>query len=378
MRVLVAAPQMYIYGGAELVIVELLNYLSKNKIEHALLTTGVLPEIERDLLHQHTEIITLPFGASNDWRDLLKNMWLLSKGIRRHGQRFDVINLHNCPAELAAFTISKPAVWLCNEPPEVFLGGGTAREGAPKRFIKAMFYDFDKFIVRRFVRNVVVADESNAERFKSLYGITPQIIPYGINYGFFSNPPETIPVNKGQFTVLQSGMFNPYKNQLEAVKTVNLLRDKIPCISLILAGFQGGAYFEEVKKYINGHALNNIVQLPGHINREQLRELYYASDVLLHPVKSQGGWLSPFEALTAETPVVVSTEMTAAPVIKSEGIGTVTEDYAGALMDVYLNRQRHKQIARRGRQFVKDNLTWDNFCGKMVRAFETALAKHRG
>ncbi|MBF0487121.1 MAG: glycosyltransferase family 4 protein [Nitrospirae bacterium] len=378
MRVLVVAPRMYIYGGAELVIVELLNYLSRNNIEHALLTTGVLPEIERDLLHQHTEIITLPFEASDDWRDLLKNMWLLSKGVRRHAESFDVINLHNCPAELAAFTISKPAVWLCNEPPEVFLGGGTAGESAPKRLMKAMFYGFDKFIVRRFVRNVVVADEFNAVRFESLYGLTPQIIPYGINYGFFSNPPETIPENQGRFIVLQSGMFNPYKNQLESVKAVKLLRDKIPGVSLVLAGFQGGAYFESVKKYINDNALNDIVQLPGHVNREQLRELYYSADVLLHPVKSQGGWLSPFEALTAETPVIVSPEMTAAPVIKSEGIGTVTEDYAGALMDVYLNRQRHKQIATRGRQFVKDNLTWDNFCGKMVTAFEAALIKHHG
>ncbi|MBF0456554.1 MAG: glycosyltransferase family 4 protein [Nitrospirae bacterium] len=372
MRVLIAAPQLYIYGGAELVIVELLNYLSRNKIEHALLTTGVIPEIQRDITN-NTECITLPFEASNDWRDLLKNTWLLSKGIRRHAERFDVINLHNCPAELAAFTVSKPAVWLCNEPPEVFLGGATASESVQKRLAKSLFYDIDKFIVRRFVRNVVVADEFNAARFQSLYGITPKIIPYGINYEFFSNPPETIPPNAGRFTVLQSGMFNPYKNQLETVRAINALRDKIPEIRLILAGFQGGAYFEEVKRYIDEHGLNDIVELPGHMNREKLRELYYAANILLHPVKSQGGWLSPFEALAAETPVVVSPEMTAAPMISSGALGTVTLDYAGAIMDIYLNRQIYKETARRGKQFVKDNLTWGQFCGKMVNAFEEAL-----
>ncbi|MEO5359446.1 MAG: glycosyltransferase family 4 protein [Nitrospirota bacterium] len=374
MRVLIAAPQMYIYGGAELVIVELLNYLSKNKIEHALLTTGVIPEIKRDIAE--SEIITLPFGASNDWSDLLKNTWLLSKGVRRHAKRFDIINLHNCPAELSAFTTSKPAVWLCNEPPEVFLGGSVKREGAPKRFLKTLFYDFDKFIVRRYVKNVVVADEFNAARFKSLYGIMPQIIPYGINYEFFSTAPETTLVKTDRFTVLQSGMFNLYKNQLEAVKTIHSLRDKIPEIRLILAGFQGGAYFEAVKRYISEHGLNDIVELTGHINREQLRELYYTADILLHPVKSQGGWLSPFEALSAETPVIVSPEMTAASVISSGAVGTVTEDYAGALMDVYLNRHKHKQTAKRGKEFVRDNLTWSKFCARMVTAFGTTL--HRG
>jgi glycosyltransferase involved in cell wall biosynthesis len=365
---------MYVYGGAELVVVELLNYLSKHNIAHALITTGIIAGIERDI--KNTEIIRYPFGASNDWRDLLKNMWLLTKGIRRHAGRFDVINLHNCPAELAAFTISKPAVWLCNEPPEVFLGGGAARDAGLKRFAKGLFYGLDKFIVRRYVKNVVVADEFNAARFKSLYGITPQIIHYGINYGFFSQPPETIPRRKGRFAVLQSGMFNPYKNQIETVKAIESVREKIPGILLILAGFQGGAYFKDVERYINEHGLDDIVELPGHINREKLRELYYAADVLLHPVKSQGGWLSPFEALAAETPIVVSAGMTAASEIKSAGIGTVTDDYAEALaealMDVYLNREGHKEMAARGKRFVKDNLTWDTFCGKMVETFKQA------
>ncbi|MBF0319743.1 MAG: glycosyltransferase family 4 protein [Nitrospirae bacterium] len=370
MRVLVVTPNMYIYGGAELVIVELANYLSRHNIAHALLTTGILPEIEKDITN--TEIITYPFIASNDWRDLLKNMWLLSKGIRRLAKRFDVINLHNCPAELTTFTISKPAVWLCNEPPAVFLGGSADRDGALKGFAKGLFYDFDKFIVRRYVRNAVVADDFNAARFKSLYGVTPRIIHYGINYGFFSNPPE-MPSRKNRFTVLQSGVFNPYKNQLEAVKAVNSLKDKIPGILLILAGFQGGAYFGEVQQYITEHGLKDIVELPGHINRDRLRELYYTCDVLLHPVKSQGGWLSPFEALSAKTPVVVSAEMTAASLIKSSGIGTVTDNYAEALMDVYLNRERHKEMAVRGKLFVRNNLTWDTFCGKMVDTFCQAL-----
>lgn len=373
MRVLVAAPQMYIYGGAELVIVELLNYLSRNKINHALLTTGILPEIKQAIID--SEVITLPAAASNDWRDLLNNLWLLSKGIRRHAARFDVINLHNCPAELAAFTTSKPSVWLCNEPPEVFLGGNAENESAPKRFLKSMFYDFDKFIVRSRVRNVVVADEFNAARFKSLYGITPRIIPYGINYDFFATPPEHIQLHPGRFCVVHSGMFNPYKNQLQSLKAVHSLRDKIPGIMLILAGFQGGAYFDVVKKYIDEHSLDDIVKLPGHLTRDKLRELYYAADVLLHPVMSQGGWLSPFEALCAETPVIVSQEMTAASTIRTENIGTVTRDYAAALLDVYHNTQRHKEPARRGKDFVKNNLTWAQFCSKMVSAFEAAMQR---
>ncbi|MCG6552001.1 MAG: glycosyltransferase family 4 protein [Candidatus Magnetominusculus sp. LBB02] len=373
MRVLVVAPNMYIYGGAELVVVELLNYMADNGIEHALLCTGLLPEIEKALIA--TEIINYPFAASNDWRDLLQNMWLLSKGVARHAKRFDIINFHNCPAEIAALAASKPSVWLCNEPPEVFLGGSHARDSAPKRLAKSIFYALDKLIVRRFVRNVVVADDFNAMRFKSLYGMTPQIIPYGINYDFFSTAPELIPKNEGRFVVFQSGMFNPYKNQLKTLQTVASLRDKIPEIQLILAGFQGGPYFEEVKKYINEHRLDDIVSLTGHINRADLRQLYYAADMLIHPVKSQGGWLSPFEALSAETPVVVSTEMTAASLIQSNAIGTVTADYAKAVMDVYLNRQRHKEAARRGRQFVKDNLTWEQFGAKMLTAFDNAMRR---
>ncbi len=362
---------MFIYGGAELVIVKLSNYLSANGIEHALLTTNIIPEIENDL--KNTEIIKAPFEVRNNWSDLAKNIWFLNKGIRRNIAGFDVINAHNAPAELAAVAQGKPVVWLCNEPPEVLLGGSTHREGLLKRFTKNVFYGFDKQVVKRFIKNVVVADEFNAQRFKRLYGIEPDIIPYGINYDFFSLPPENLTRRAdGRFTVLHVGIINPLKNQLASLKAINILRRDIPEILLILAGHQEDHYYAEVKEYINEHELKPYVEFTGHINRDRLRELFYSSGVLLHPIKSQGGWLTPFEALSAALPIVASKDMTAASIIECENIGVVTDNFAEAILDVYKSYDKYKEQAGRGRLYVKNNLTWNNFSSSMVKSFEKA------
>jgi glycosyltransferase involved in cell wall biosynthesis len=373
-RVLIVNPHMFIYGGAELVIVKLANYLSANGIAHALLTTNIIPEIESDL--KNTEIIKFPFEVRNNWSDLVKNIWLLNKGIRRNIDRFDVINVHNAPAELAALTSSKPVVWLCNEPPEVLLGGSAHKEGLLKRFAKNTFYGFDKQIVKRYIKNVVVADEFNALRFKNLYGIEPEIIPYGINYDFFSIPPESPPRRAdSRFTVLHAGIINPLKNQLASLKAINILRKDIPEILLILAGHQEANYYAEVKEYIALHRLKRYVEFTGHITRDRLRELFYTSDALLHPIKSQGGWLTPFEAMSAALPIVVSRDMTAASIVEREGIGTVTDNYSEAILDIYKNPDKYKEQGSRGKRYVKNNLTWNNFSSSMVKAFEKACKR---
>jgi hypothetical protein len=52
--------------------------------------------------------------------------------------------------------------------------------------MKKTILAFDKFVVRHYIKNVVAADEFNAERFKRIYGFKPEIINYGIDYDFFS------------------------------------------------------------------------------------------------------------------------------------------------------------------------------------------------
>ena len=128
-------------------------------------------------------------------------------------------------------------------------------------------------------------------------------------------------------------------------------------------------------EYIRTKNLHDHVHFTGHIGRAELRRAYYASDVLLHPIKDQGGWLSVFEAMCAEKPVVVSEEMTAAAIIAKNGIGTVTNDFAEGILDIYRQPERHRDRTQLAKRFVQNKLTWDRFGEEMLKVFDTARSQ---
>jgi len=375
MRVLIVHPGIYVYGGAELLIVKLANYMTKRGIENTLLTTSILPEMQNDL--DRTEIIIqekskIPFDFS-EFNEILA----LHKGIRDNLKDFDVINVHNYPAELSIFLYHMPVVWMCNEP-ILYLMSKHKLSPLP-RLKNKILLTLDKFVVRHHIKYAVVADEINAQRFKGIYGVMPEIINYGMDYEFFSKGDKKRALESfnlfDNFIVLQVGMLTPFKNQMESIKTIEKLRGKIPNIKLVLAGLGEKGYTTILKKYAKERNLEQNMIFTGHLSRESVRDLYHACDILLHPIKPQGGWLAPFEALCAKKTIVVSTEMTASDIVEREKIGIVTDDFTETIWDIYNNSDKYNEIAERGQAWVKKNLSWEKFCEKMVKLFYKAIER---
>jgi len=374
MKVLIVNTKMDIYGGAELLIVKLANYLSRGGIENALLTTFLSAEIEKDLNGTEIISVTEDFGGRVVIMDTIKEILMLRRHLQNLKDSFDVINVHNFPAEVSVFGIDKPTVWMCNEPPIFWLDQNLP---LPLQMPHRLLLDFEKFVVRKYIKHVCVSDEFNAGRFERIYGFKPAIINYGIDYGFFSEGNKKEAMEKFDlydcFTVLHVGMLTPLKNQMESIKAIEKLKDRIPNIKLILAGWGEGEYGVMLENYIKEKGLEQNVVFTGHLSRECVRDLYHACDVLLHPIKSQGGWLAPFEALCAGKPIIVSPEMTASDIIKGEKIGIVTDDFAETVWDIYNNQDKYYEIAERGQSWVRENLSWDKFCEKMVDVFYKAV-----
>lgn len=371
MRVLIVYPKIYIYGGAELLVVKLCNYLSWKGIKNSLLTTSIIPKVERDL--KGTNVIVKK--SSKDTMNILEYAFFLWKNVRTYLDDFDLINVHNFPAEISAFLSPKPVVWMCNEP-ELYLVKANATSLKGKFFLSGLM-PFEKFVVKRYIDGVVVADEFNAERFKRIYGMTPYIVNYGIDYEFFSQEDAKKTKHEmgldNKFVILHVGMLTPFKKQLASLKTVKEVKNKISNLILILAGYWEKGYKLELENYIKENSLEDVVLFTGHVDRKDLRDFYYACDVLIQPIKSQGGWLSPFEALCARKPIVVSPEMTASNIIMREKIGIVTDRFAEAVMEIYKNPDKYHDIATRGEKWVRKNLSWDNFCEEMLNLFYRAI-----
>jgi glycosyltransferase involved in cell wall biosynthesis len=240
----------------------------------------------------------------------------------------------------------------------------------------------DKIIVNKYITYICAADEFNANRLMERYGRKAIIVPYGIDFDFFYKGNGKAAKDKfnleGKFVLLQVGWISPQKNQLESVRALKKVKEFIPNVKLILAGFDKSQYGTMLKEYVHKNDIQDYVLFTGHLNRVFIRDLYHACDVLLHPVKQQGGWLAPFEALCASKPIIVSYEMTASNIIKREKIGIVTNDFVKAILDIYNNPLPYQEMARKGKLWVADNLSWDKFGEKMVAVFWRALYVEKG
>jgi len=375
MKVLIVHPHMSLYGGAELVIVELANYLTKNGIKNSILTLSMLDEIKKDL--RGTELI-IPKGKKEEKKGIFKFLnftsetLLLRKYVHKYRKEYDVINVHNFPAEYAIFPFTKNVVWMCNEPPmQLYLMQNLK---FPTRFIANITRGFDKFLIKNYVKYSVVADDFNFRRFEKIYGIKPEIINYGIDYDFFSKGNrENVERKydlKNNFVLIQVGTLTPLKNQIESIKVVEKLKNKIPNIKLVLVGWGDEKYKQYLENYVKKNKLEKYVVFTGHLSREVIRDLYKACDVALFPIKSQGGWLSPFEALCSGIPIVTSSLITSSDIIRKNDMGLVTNDFSGAILKIYKNNENFRDMADVGRKFVKENLTWEIFSRKMLNLFE--------
>lgn len=372
MRVLVVQPQMAFYGGAERVIVKLMQYMDKHGIENTLLTLSLHPSIRKDLNPRN--VVIPPAHVLSDPRfpysiGIFPTVAILGRYVRKHSAEYDVVNVHNFPAELTAQFSRRPVVWMCNEPPVLYFRGQVWDKLAWLSIEK-----LDRYVVRNRIKQVCVADRFNAKRIKRLYGVKPVVIPYGIDCELFEdgNPERAtkwLGIKKDDFLVVQVGMGTPFKNQLATVEAVAKVRKYVKNIKVVFAGRWENDYLELIRRRVRELKLEDRVFFFDHLPREKIRDLYARCDVAVFPVKEQGGWLSPFEAMCAEAPVIVSTRMTAAALIKEHKLATVTEDYAGAIVKVFQSPNKYKKIAKRAHRWVKDNFTWEVFCERMTRCF---------
>ncbi len=380
-KVLIIHPQMKYFGGAELLIVELCNWLTKKGIKNDILTNSLSREVEKKLVN--TKIINLnekidigPTGFASI-KDILKFIKIYRIKLRKIIKNYDVVNFHNFPVTWTLFPRKKPCVWMLNEPPNLW---SRPDAGIFLKTLNKIRIWLDKVIVRNSVDIICVADEFNKKRAFERYERNSKIVYYGVNYDFFSKGNSKKAKEKwklkNKFVVIQSGVLTKVKNQLESIKTINKIKNKIPNILLVLAGKADSEYKEKLDSYIKEHKLTKHVLFTGNLDRKELRDLYKACDLGLFPIGKQGGWLAPFESLCSGNPIIVSEDLGAASVIKKFKLGLVTNDFSEAVLEIYQNKNRKIQ-AKKSSLFVKKYFGWDKFADKLIKSYKDAWKKYK-
>jgi len=375
-RVLLVHTQMKFLGGAELLIVELANWLTKRGIKNDILALSTSREVENMLIN--TEIIIPkhnidlnPPGFKNS-KEIIDFIKIYRRKLKQIEKDYDVINFHNFPVTWSLFPRRKPCVWMLNEPPNLW---SKPEAGFFLRTMNSLRNYLDREIVRNSIKIICVADEFNKERCLERYKKNPRMVYYGINHEFFSKGDANSAIKKfnlkNRFTILQTGMLTGAKNQLESLNAVNKIKDKIPNLLLIFAGKAADDnYKKKLDEYIQRNKLEKHVLFTGNLPREDLRDLNKAVNFGIFPTGKQGGWLAPFELLCAGTPAIVSKEMGAASVIEKFKLGIITNNYSDSILEVYNNQSRYNKQADNASNTIRKNLGWDTFTDKLIKSFK--------
>jgi glycosyltransferase involved in cell wall biosynthesis len=234
---------------------------------------------------------------------------------------------------------------------------------------------FDRFIVRNGIDEVCILDSSFHKQAYDRYGINSNIVYCGVNYDFFSygNREKAIKEHdlKGKFVVMYSGQIAEGKNTLDCVKAIEKIKNKIPNILLVLTGKDNQEYRKKMDSYIKERKLEKYVKFIGMFEkREKLQDLYKAANIGLFPVGKQGGWISPFEMVSAGIPTIMSSDMGSSSVAKEHNLCVVTKEYSNAILEIYNNYDKYKKDTKKAGLYIRDNLSWKGYSERMISAFK--------
>jgi len=155
----------------------------------------------------------------------------------------------------------------------------------------------------------------------------------------------------------------------------DLARD-INDVILVIAGSDDG-YKAKLQILIDKLGIKNKVKFTGFLSEEDKKAALVDADIFVHTVKYMGGvGIAPFEAILCNTPVIVTDGC--GEVIKKTKCGYMVrygdiKDLATKLRYVLENPDDVKERTRRGKEFIIDNLRWDNVVTKVEKVYENCI-----
>jgi len=340
MNVLILHPSFEIYGGAELAIVKLSNYLLSRGHEVSINTLAMSDKI-KDELNGINLIVSKSFEHMNQF-------------VQDNFSDYDVINSHNHPAETLLYPKIHPHVWNHNELPEYVLWGSCLSH-------------YDRNVVVESVDKIIVFSEFNRRRVKEFYDMDSVVIPFGIDSDLFDrskanieNVENELGISDNDFLIVHPGWFSPFKNQFRILLMYYRLKDKIPNIKIVFTGMTNTKYAEMIIDTIKQHDMKDII-IHNKIGREILRDIYARSSVVVIPYRQQGGFLSAFQAMAMECNVIVSPEAPFTDLVTRHNLALVTDAFETVIYNLY----RGEIELPKNRKWIEKNLTWDIYGEKV-------------
>lgn len=201
------------------------------------------------------------------------------------------------------------------------------------------------------------------------------LIPYGVDDGFFDEPPEDaaelrrrLAIPGDAFLVLHVGSVGPRKNLPMVIAGLDGLRKAGVDAWLLQVG--GSLTHQQTADLAQRGMTEFVASLPTATERD-LRSAYHAADVLLFPSHYEGFGFPVVEAMASGLPVITSGAGGLTEAAGDAAIvvgGRETEPYVRALCRVAESAQLRRELSEKGRRHAK-RFRWDETARKTADVY---------
>jgi len=344
--------------------------LSKFNVNYLVRTDSELSEGNRDSLFK--KILSGNLGLLKTIRDF----------VDLFDADLDLLNIHDY---LTYFVVSSfknkykiPVVWMMNDLPL------DEKDTLPEK-IKSYIFGFQ--LKRRLIKNhidkidtIVVLDNWNKGKMKTIYGKDAVVIRSGLDIGNYVFKSRS---RNNKLVIFSNGIFFPWRRFEDLIYALKIIKDKGIDFECHHVGSdkRDKKYASKIYQIVQELGLTGNIKFHGYVSEETLIDLYSTSDVFVFPNYPQTWGLAVFEAMACGTPVICSTGAGAHEVL-TNGYDAILvppkspDKIAENIIELYSNDVLWDKLHKNGRQFVEENISWDNYSENMLAVFNETLRRY--
>jgi glycosyltransferase involved in cell wall biosynthesis len=325
-------------------------------------TWGIHGGPEEFLIGIKNELVSRNFDVRVVQEGTWKRLFLET---RKNLNWADIICSFAFPSSLMVGLTKKPCVWICYDVPEAFY-----------KWYKVPAFWWNKKVWKKRNRYIVCSNITDTYSLEVIYRRKVNYIyPLTIDCEFFHYYPRS----SNGFGICQVGTILRNKNQLETIDIFNLFQKDVPNSTLTLAGPRiltgsGPVYWNSCLERIRRYKLEEKVIMPGHLSRENVRNLYSSSNVYINNLRGTGGWLAVLEALSTGLPVVSNKWFFGWEYLYP--FCWVGDNVLEGLKEVNKNYSLYLEKAKEGSSWIKENLNHKVYVDKLLEVFYKALDEY--
>lgn len=222
--------------------------------------------------------------------------------------------------------------------------------------------------------NVALNKKFKAKEIKKIHGVGVNLSKfYPVSDQEKRNLRRKHGFNENDFILIYPAELNTNKNQLLLINAVNLIKDKVLSLRLILAG--NGPLFDHYKKRVTELNLSNNIILAGY--RKDIDELLQLSDVSVASSIREGLPVNIMEAMACGLPIVATKNRGHRELIKHGQSGYLvdlekTREFADSIYKLYLDKKRREEMGEYNLKIV-DKYSVENVCQELETIYKIYL-----